>query len=195
MIAVNDLRQGTLFNMDGNIYQVIDFKRHKMARAKAVVNVKVRDIQTSGIRELTFKSSDSVAEADVKTSTLEFVYADERKGKIVLSEPQTKRRYEVGLDSIGENDRLYLKSGTEIVAYTGINDAGELQIYTVSLPNTVDLEVTQAPPNDKGDTASGGTKPVVCETGVVVNTPFFIKDGDVVRVNTQTGSYVERVSS
>jgi len=193
VIPVNDLRQGTLFEHDGNIYQVLEFRRHKMARAKAVVNVKVRDIQTNNVRELSFKSGDSVDEANVNTTLLKFIYHDTRNKKLVFSHPDNNQRVVIDEQLVDANQRGYLVEGGQVTAMIEPVENNP-QVYSIVLPNTVDLKVTQAPPSEKGDTASGGSKPVTVETGITVNTPLFIKTGDTIRVNTSTGEYIERVS-
>ena len=195
MISVNDLRQGTLFLTDANIYQVLEFRRHKMARARAVVNVKARDIKSNGVREFTFLSNDMVEEAELANKTFKFVYRDERKKQIILTDPNSNQRHMVDEMAISENQLGFLKDGIEVSALTQEDDNGKYTLYSVSLPNTVDLKVTQAPPSERGDTAAGSTKPVEVETGITIKTPFFIKTGDVIRVNTGTGEYVERVVS
>lgn len=191
MIDVNDLRQNVIFTYEGSLYQVLEFRRHKMARQKGMVNVKVRNIETSNVQEFSFRSGDSVEEADVLRTQLEFIYYDDRKSQIVLSDPETKKRLTVDADIMTEDQIGYLREGVAFFALMA--ESGDT-VYSIELPNTVDLTVTQAPPAEKGNTASGGTKPVTVETGKVINTPFFIKNGDVIKVNTQTGEYVERVS-
>ncbi len=193
-MLVNDLRQGAIFEQDGELYQVADFRRHKMARAKAVVNIKARNIKTNSVREFTFKSTASVGDADVVTQSLSFIYYDNRKGELVLSDPETKKRLTVSANVLSENEIAFLSEGALIIALTNGRSGNELEIYSVSLPKTVDLKVVQAPPAEKGNTSSGGTKSVETESGLMVNTPFFIKNGDVIRVNTQSGEYIERVS-
>ena len=193
-MLVNDLRQGVIFEQDGELYQVTDFRRHKMARAKAVVNIKARNIKTNSVREFTFKSTGSVGDADVVTKSLTFVYYANRKNELVLSDPETKKRLTVPSSVLNENEIAFLSEGVSLIAITNGGSGNDLEVYTVSLPKTVDLKVTQAPPAEKGNTASGGTKTVETSTGLKVNTPFFIKVGDVIRINTQSGEYIERVS-
>lgn len=193
MIAVNDLRQGALFEQDGRILEVLEFRRHKMARAKSVVNIKVRDIETGSVRDLTFKGSENVQDADVENVGLDFVYHDQRKGQLFFTNPHSNERIGVDENAVGSVERGYLVGGVSVAALIEPNSK-PTRIYTVTLPNTVDMKVIQAPPSEKGNTATGGTKPVTVETGIKINTPFFIADGDTIRVNTTTGSYIERVS-
>jgi elongation factor P len=193
VVSVNDLRKGVVFLQDGKTYQVLSFARHKMARAKGVVNVTARDLEFGGVRELTFGNSDKVDDLQLENLTLDFVYVDQRKGKLVFSNPQTKARIELNEDMLEEGAVGYLTSGTQVIALTQTLDDGKLKVYGIDLPKTVELTVRDAPPSDKGDTATGGSKPVTVETGITVNTPFFIKSGDRIRVNTETGEYIERL--
>ena len=193
MISVNDLRQGVLFNYEGRVYQVLEFQRHKQARAKGVVNVKGRDVETAGVREITFNSAASVEEADAVSKQLDFVFFDARKNKLIFSEPESKKRLELDQGSLDAKQVGFLVSGIKITALMSSDDLSSAKIYSITIPTTVELEVVEAPPSDKGDTASGGTKPVKVSTGITVNTPFFIKVGDKIKVNTQSGEYLERV--
>jgi len=191
MLSVNELRQGVIFEHDGKIYQVEAFDRHKMGRGQGVVNVTARELKTQSLRELTFKSGDTFTEADVNSQKLRFVYSDERRQKAIFTDPETEKRQELDQSVIGTDNIRYLTEGIEISA---LIDADH-QILSITLPKKVELKVTDAPPNEKGNTASGGTKPVTTETGLTVQTPFFIATGDTIVVNTESGEYVERVSS
>lgn len=192
MLSVNELRQGVLFETDGRVYQVTKFTRHKMARAKGVVNVTARDVQGGNIKEFSFRSGDSVPEAEVIHQALHFIYHDVRNQQLVFSDPETNKRILVEQGVVGEDAVKYLKEG---VGVSALIDEQTHEVYTIILPKTIEVEVVEAPPNDKGDTASGGTKVVQLETGLSINTPFFIKNGDIVKVNTETGQYVERISN
>lgn len=193
MISVNDLRQGVLFNHEEKVYQVLEFERHKQARSKGVVNVRVRDVESGGVRELTFNSAAVVEEADAVTVQLEFIFFDARKNKVVFSDPGSKRRIELDQSSLSEGQLGYLVAGVKVSALLSSDDIANAKIYSITLPNVVDLKVVDAPPAERGNTASGGGKPVKLETGLTVTTPFFIENGDVIRVNTVSGTYIERV--
>ncbi len=194
MINVNDLRQNALFETEGSVFQVLEFRRHKNARARGIVNIKARDIKSSGIREFTFKSNDNVQNADVESRSFDFVYYDQRKGIVILTDPETKKRFNV-LDTAIDKELLgFMKEGLSVLTLCESDDKGGYNIYSITLPNTVELKVTQAPPNERGDTSQGGSKPVTVETGMTIHTPFFIKEGDVIKVNTVSKEYIERVN-
>jgi len=122
---------------------------------------------------------------------LEFLYSDERKGKLFFLEEESKDRIGLSKNVLEEPKRKFLKNGLGVTAYIRV-DSGD--IVRIELPLKVDLKVKRAGPTDKGDSTGSVTKPVALETGAVVKTPMFIENGDVVRVNTETGEYVERVS-
>lgn len=189
-IAAQDLRSGTLFQESGRTYQVLEYHHHKMGRGKAVIKVKVRDVETGNVREITFNNNSSVSEVDAQRQNVEFVYMNERKGEVTFSDPNTKERIIVSLEKIGEGTVRYLTEGTTIQALIRANG----EILTIELPMTVDLKVVETGPSDKGDTQGSARKPAKLESGLTVQVPMFIKIGDVVRVNTQSGEYKERVS-
>lgn len=191
-LAVQDLRSGVLFKQDGNIYTVLEYHHHKMGRAKAVIRVKVRDVETGGVRELTFNNNDSVNELDAKRTSIDYVFTNDRKEEVVFSDPETKKRMILTFDKVGEDIRKYLAPNCSVQALFN-NETGD--ILTIELPMTVDMKVVQTGPSDKGDTQGSARKPATLESGVVVQVPMFIKIDDVVKVNTQTGEYKERVSN
>lgn len=193
MIPANDLRQGVIFEHNGGTFQVLEFERFKKARSKGIVNVKVRNVASGGVQELSFKSGDNVKEGSAETVSLEFVFADRRKGILTFSDPETKKRIELNDSIVDEFKQGFLVTGLMVQALASSDDLTEAQIYDITLPNTVEVEVTEAPPNDKGDTASGSTKPVTISTGAKISTPFFIAVGDWIKVNTELGTYLERV--
>ncbi|MCA9390611.1 elongation factor P [candidate division WWE3 bacterium] len=190
-ISVQNLRSGALFTEDGKIYSVIDYHHHKMGRGKAVIRVKVRDIESGNQRELTYNNNGSVEEVEAMKKNMEYVYTDERNGNAIFSDPDTKARINVPIDVIGADQLAYLRTGAKIQAL--INEQTN-EIMATELPMTVDLEVEQTGPSDKGDTQGSARKPATLETGLIVQVPMFIKIGDLIRVNTQSGEYKERVS-
>ncbi|NCS32244.1 hypothetical protein GW793_02000 [bacterium] len=195
MIDANSLRQGVVFEQNGSTFQVVEFRRHKTARAKGIVNVKAKNVATGNTQEFSFKSGESVQEGSTVTVSLEFVYHDQRKGELTFSDPETKKRFTLQEDVVDSTKRGFLVSGLMVKALLSSENIEKAQVYEISLPNTIEAEVVEAPPNDKGDSSAGSTKPVTIKSGAVVNTPFFIKVGDIIKVNTETGQYSERVVS
>lgn len=189
-IAAQDLRAGIIFKENGKLYTVVSYHHHKMGRGKATIRVKVRDVETGNVRELTFNNNSSVEEVDVERKNIEFVFSNPRKNEVVFSDPATKQRIVLQTDAIDGSQLQYLKEGTSVQAM--LNENGEM--ISIQLPMTVDLEITETGPSDKGDTQGSARKPATLETGLVVQVPMFLKIGDRVRVNTQTGDYKERLS-
>lgn len=189
MISVNALRQGVVFKDGGRFYQVLTFRRHKMARGKGVIKVEVRDLESGSVRELTFKSGATVEEVEAHCFALEFVYHDERRHQVVLSNPETKERFRVE-DSrfLNEEAINYLSGGTQVT----VTEVGG-EILSVEIPSVVRLRVKTAPPGEKGDTAGSASKVVELETGLKVSVPLFVQSGDLIEINTKSGKYKGRV--
>lgn len=189
-LEANELRSGVIFEKDGNLYRVDKFRHRMHSRGQAHITVKARALDTGKLREFKFSSNEKVEEGNVTRKTLEFLYRDERKGKFVFLEDKSKDRIELSEGILEEGKHGFLKNGLEVTAYIR-EDSKE--IVRLEIPLKVDLKVERAGPTDKGDSTGSVTKPVVLETGATVQTPMFIENGDVVRVNTETGEYVERV--
>ncbi len=186
MLGITDLKTGTYFELDGVPHQVLTFEHSKMGRGGAVLRTKIRNLLTGAVFDRTFKGSDQFAEADVSRRNGQFLYADERGATFM--EADTFEQYV--LDRPRVADQLgYLKEGEEVdlVLYNQT-------LLAVELPAKVDLEVTYTEPGFKGDTQSTVNKPATLETGLEVQVPLFIKQGDTIRVSTQTGQYVERAN-
>lgn len=186
MLSYTDLKKGTLFEMDGDVYEVLESNFSRMQQRKAVVQSKVRNLATGKIYERSFQASDAFPEAAVEKRSLLFLY--EHRGEFVFCDSADHReRFPLRKETLGERTR-WLKSNAEV---TAIFFQG--RILRVSLPIKMDFTVTDAPPGVQGDRSQSGTKAVTIETGVTIQAPLFIRTGDVIRINTETGAYVERV--
>lgn len=189
-LEANELRSGVIFEKDGNLYRVEKFRHRMHSRGRAHITIKARALGSGKLREFKFSSNETVEEGNVERKVLEFLYRDERKSELVFLEKESKERVELPESILEETKQGFVKNGLEVTAYERA-DSGE--IVRIELPLKVNLKVKRAGPTDKGDSTGSVTKPVVLETGVRVQTPMFIENGDVVRVNTETGEYVERV--
>ncbi len=186
MISYNEVRPGMFIVFEGTLYEVLEASFLRMQQRKPVMKVKLRDVIAQKVKELSFQPSDDIEEADLERMSARFLYA--RKGEWWFDEVgNPQNRFSLSEEQIGEKKR-YLVEQTEVLSvwFNGT-------FVGIQLPAKVDLEVIEAPPSIKGDTASGGSKAVTVKTGARVNTPFFIQTGDIIRVNTETGEYVERV--
>jgi len=185
MIDVNELRKGVTFELDGNLYKVLDYSHNKTGRGNATIRVKARNLQTGANIERTFNSGLSIQDVSLDFHNVAYLYTDgdfyHFMDNVTFEQPVIKA------EMLGET-ALYLKEGME-VKLTFYNGAP----LDVEFPSSVDLKVMEAETAIRGDTATGVTKKVKTETGLEVQCPQFVKVGDVIRVNTETGDYVTRV--
>ena len=185
MIDVNELRKGVTFELDGSLYKVLDYSHNKTGRGNANIRIKARNLQTGANIERTFSSGQSVQDVSLDFHNVSYLYTD---GDFYhFMDNDTFEQPAIKKEMLGD-DALYLKEGMEVklTFYKG----GPLDI---EIPSSVDLKVIEAETAIRGDTATGVTKKVKTETGLEVNCPQFVKVGDTIRVNTETGGYVTRV--
>lgn len=184
MISTNDFQTGLTIEVDNDIYTVIEFQHVKPGKGAAFVRSKLKNLRTGSTTEKTFRAGEKVSKAHLERKEVEYLYrADD---DIFVMDVETYEQLPVTLKQLGdrfnymkENDRLFLLFyGDEIIG--------------VEVPQTVELKVVETDPGVKGDTASGGSKPATLETGLVVQVPFFINEGDVLRIDTRSGNYIER---
>jgi elongation factor P len=185
MIDANDLRPGVVFEMDGELYEVVEYQHQKLARGGATIKTKLRNLRTGAIIDRTFGSSDRLHDVRLESRPVQYLYND---GEVYyFMDTETYEQPALPKEALGDAVK-YLKENMtlKLAMYEG-------QAIRIELPTTVDLKVVETAPAFKGDTASGSTKPATLETGIVVQVPFFVETGDVVRVDTRTGAYVTRV--
>lgn len=185
MIDVNQLRKGTTFTLDGELYKVLNYKHHKPGRGKATIRVAVRNLRSGSTTEMTFTSGDRVEDIRVEAREVEYLYADDRF--LTFMDLETFEQPQMRRDVFGE-DMQYLKENLQL---TLNSFEGEIIDYT--LPTTIDYEVTESEAAIAGDTANNPTKKVTVETGLQVTVPMFVEVGDKIRVRTDDGSYITRV--
>lgn len=185
-MQVTELRNGNVFYYQNELFMALAYEHIKMGRGGAVIKIKARNLKTSTTRELSFNNGASVDDVELYRENVDFIYAD---NKAAFFKSSSEPRIQVPLDVLG-NKRQFLKAG-QTVPLVRIDDTDEP--IDIEIPNTVDLKVTEAPPNEKGNSTGSVTKPVTLETGLVVNAPMFINVGDTIKVNTTTVSYIERV--
>jgi elongation factor P len=186
MLSYSDLKKGVTFVWNGKPCEVIEANFSRMQQRKAVVQAKIRDLTSGKIIETSFQASDQFLSAEIERRALLFLYT--HRGEYVFADPANQKdRFVLKGDAIGQQ-KTWLKSNTTITAFFFKG-----QLLTFTLPIKMDLKVTEAPPGIRGDRAQGGTKAITLETGAVIQAPLFINTGDIVRVNTETGEYAERV--
>jgi elongation factor P len=185
VIDVNELRNGVTFELDGNLYKVIDYAHHKPGRGKATIRTKVRDLRSGSVLEKSFISGDKVQDVRLNYRQAQFLYVD--SGLYYFMDNETFEQPALSAENLGEAIN-YLKEGLEVkLTFHGTEP------LDIELPTAVDLEVVEAEMAVKGDTATGANKSVTVETGLKVTVPLFVEQGDNIRVDTRNGAYVTRV--
>lgn len=184
MISVNDFKTGLTIEFDGGIWRVVDFQHVKPGKGAAFVRSKLKNLRTGAVQEKTFRAGEKVAKAQIDNKKMQYLYDD--GSNHVFMDLNTYEQIEIPHERVTD-EMLYVLENSElnIIMYGS-------EILGVDLPHTVTLEVAETEPNIKGDTSSGGSKPAVMETGLSVNVPFFVNQGDKLIINTQDGSYVSR---
>jgi len=185
MISASELRKGIIIEFEGKLYQVVDYQHVKMKRT-ALAKVKLRDISAGHTIERSFQSDDKLVRARLDSRPMQFLYQD--GGLYYFMDEENFEQMPLNESQIAEA-LDYLKEGLS-VAVTTYKD----QIIGIELPITVELKAVKCEPGFKGDTATGGSKPVQLETGLTVQVPLFINEGDVLKIDTRSGQYLERVS-
>jgi elongation factor P len=185
MIEANALRKGATFTEGGELYKVLDYNHHKMARGGATIRVKVRNLRNGSIYEKTFNGGEKVSDIRLDHADAQFLYTD---GDLYyFMDTETYEQPAFGKDVV-EDIIPYLSENLVVKISTYENEPLDIEI-----PLTVELEVIETEPGFAGDTAQGATKPSTVSTGLVVNTPLFVNEGDVIRIDTRTGDYITRV--
>lgn len=184
LISVNDLRTGLTLELDGEVWSVVEFLHVKPGKGAAFVRTKLKNVRTGAVAERTFRAGERVARARIDTRQMQYLYSSGDEYHFM----DTDTFEQIGLPaSTLEGAVNYLKENMVI----GIQFY-EGEAIGVDLPTAVELEVTETEPGFKGDTATGGTKPATLETGLVVQVPLFIEQGDVLKIDTRTGEYLSR---
>ncbi len=185
MISSSELRKGITIELDGELYQVLDYQHIKMKRT-ALARVKLRDIRGGHTIERTFQSSEKFTRARLDYRSTQYLYSD---GDLhYFMDEESFEQFPLNTSQLGDAIN-YLKEGMSLQVFSHKDE-----LVGVELPITVKLEVVDTEPGFKGDTASAGTKLAKLETGITIQVPIFINQGDVIKVDTRTASYIERVS-
>ena len=183
MISGGELRKGVIIELEDKLYQVIDYQHVKMKRT-ALAKVKLRDINAGHTIERSFQSNDKLVRARLDSRRMQYLYND---GDLYyFMDEESFEQFPLTSSQMG--DALnYLKEGVsvEVSSYKG-------EVVDIEMPITVELEVTETEPGFKGNTATGGTKPAKLETGLTIQVPLFVNEGDIIKVDTRTGIYLER---
>jgi elongation factor P len=184
MISSNDFRTGVTVEMDGYVWRVVEFLHVKPGKGSAFVRTKLKNVQTGNTIEKTFRAGETVPQANLEKRTMQYTYKDGEE--FVFMDMQTYEETRMSSDNLG--DRInFLKEEMEVNVIFW-----DERVLEIELPTSVVLEITDTDPGVKGDTATGGTKPAIVETGAQVMVPLFITIGEKIKVDTRDGSYLGR---
>ena len=185
MISVNDLKTGLTLQLDNGLWSVVEFLHVKPGKGAAFVRSKLKNVETGQVVEKTFRAGEKVAKAMLDRREMQYLYKE--GSEFVMMDMESYEQLQLTEDQVGDGIK-YLKEN--MIVQVLMHGS---RIIGVDIPAHVELEVVDTPPSEKGNTAQGGTKPATLETGAVVQIPFHILEGEVIRVNTETGEYVEKV--
>lgn len=187
MYSTAEFRKGLKIEFQGEPFIIVDFQHVKPGKGGAFVRTRLKSLLTGLVREETFRSGDKVGRPDLQEREMQFLYQE--GGQYCFMDTSTYEQFYMSAQQLGDS-RLYLQDQVQVrvLFFKG-------QPIAVELPNFVDLRVVETEPGVKGDTASGGTKPAKLETGAMVQVPLFVQEGDLLKVDTRTGEYIERVMS
>ena len=185
MVSAGDFRNGVTLEMDGNIYQIIEFQHVKPGKGAAFVRTKLKNIINGGVVEKTFRPTEKFPTARIDRVEMQYLYND---GDLYYF-MNTENYDQIALNNETIGDALKFVKENEMVKVCSHNG----NVFAVEAPLFVELEVTETEPGFKGDTATGATKPATVETGATVNVPLFVEIGDKIKIDTRTGEYLSRV--
>ena len=183
-VNTNDFRRGMTLDLDGQLYQVVEFQHVKPGKGGAFVRTKLRNVRSGGVVERTFNAGVAVGLAIVDRREMQYLYRD--GDDFVFMDAETYEQHHVPSAAVGDAANYLTEGATGIVAMHGGNPIG------VELPTSVALRVADTEPGMKGDRVSGAMKPATLETGLVVQVPLFVEPGEMVKVDTRTGEYLTR---
>ena len=185
MISAGDFRNGLTVEIEGNVFQIIEFHHVKPGKGAAFVRTKLKNIKNGGVVEKTFRPTEKFPQARIERKDMQYLYTD---GELYnFMDTETFEQIALNEDSVG--DSLKFVKENEMVKICSHNG----QVFAIEPPLFVELEVTDTEPGFKGDTATGATKPAIVETGATVYVPLFVEQNDVIKIDTRTGEYLSRV--
>ena len=184
MISAGDFRNGATFELDGQVLQVVEFQHVKPGKGAAFVRTKIRNVISGAVTEKTFNPTDKFPTAYVERKDMEYSYSD---GDLYyFMDPESYELIPINKDVLSDSFKFVKENMVcKVASFKG-------KVFSVDAPNFVELQVTETDPGFKGDTATNATKPAKLETGAEVRVPLFIEEGEMLRIDTRTGEYMER---
>lgn len=184
MISAGEFRNGVTFDIDGNVFQIIEFQHVKPGKGAAFVRTKIRNVISGAVTDRTFSPNEKFPTAYVERKDMEYLYND--GGLYYFMDSETYENIPINADKLSDNFKFVKENIVcKVLSYKGV-------IFGVEPPTFLELQVAQTDPGFKGDTATNASKPATLETGAEIRVPLFINEGDMIRVDTRTGEYLER---
>ena len=185
MISAGDFRNGVTFEMESQVFKIVEFQHVKPGKGAAFVRTKLKNVMTGAVLERTFNPTEKVQEAQIDRKEMQYLYND---GEMYyFMDNETYEQLPLTADDLGDTlNYLVDNMNVKVMSYKG-------KVFGVEAPLFVELEITYTEPGFKGDTSTGATKPATTQTGYVLNVPLFVEIGDRIRIDTRTGEYMERV--
>ncbi len=185
MISAGDFRNGVTFELEGNVFQIVEFQHVKPGKGAAFVRTKLKNVITGAVVERTFRPTEKMPKAHIDRRDYEYLYSD--GDLFYFMDTETYEQMPLSNEQLGDSLKFVKENMVvKVLSYKG-------SVFGIEPPTFVELEVTATEPGFKGDTSTGAVKPATLETGVTINVPLFIDQGEVIRVDTRTGEYMERV--
>ena len=185
MVSAGEFRKGMTIESDGQVWMIVDFQHVKPGKGAAFVRTKIKNVMTGNVLERTFNPTEKFPRAMVEKKEMQYLYSD---GELYyFMDTETYDQLPLNLDKV-EEALPYIKENMNVTIKFFKGEA-----FSVDPPNFVELQITETEPGFKGDTATAGNKPAILETGAKVMVPLFINTGDMIRIDTRTGEYMERV--
>ena len=185
MISAGDFRNGVTIEIEGAVFQIIEFQHVKPGKGAAFVRTKLKNVINGGVVERTFRPTEKFPQARIDRSDMQYLYQDGDLYNFMNTE--TYEQVALNSDTVGDSLKFVKENEVcKVCAYNG-------SIFSVEPPLFVELEITETEPGFKGDTATGASKPAIVETGARVSVPLFVNQGDVIKIDTRTGEYLSRV--
>ena len=185
MISAGDFRNGITIELEGNVYQIIEFQHVKPGKGAAFVRTKLKNIKSGGVVEKTFRPTEKCPQARIDRREMQYLYADGDLYNFM----DTENFEQMAMNAADIQDSMKFVTANEMVKMLSHNGS----VFAVEPPLFVELEITETEPGFKGDTATGATKPATVETGATVYVPLFVNQGDKIKIDTRTGEYLSRV--
>ena len=185
MISAGDFRNGVTLEIEGNVFQIVEFQHVKPGKGAAFVRTKLKDIKNGGVVETSFRPTEKFPAARIDRKDMQYLYED--GGLFTFMDVETYDQVALNAETIG--DALKFVKENEMCKVCSYNGS----VFSVEPPLFVELQITETEPGFKGDTATGATKPAIVETGAKVNVPLFVEQGETIKIDTRTGEYLSRV--